>query len=512
MALKEEKDNIVVVADDNAVAADKLISMFEKTGMGEALPFKTVFNKEGGAYRVYMDDATDEDNSYGKVLSIKDDKGDELDLSKALKLATNITVGITSWDEDDEVFTGTLSVFKEEGIVDSKMDSIPTEIMKEINKKMSEGIKESNRFAVEDRVRYMLDNCVNLKDISDVIAYWDVDRINEWGMRIPTYYVDPELKTKVDAGKAGLISRAIQSYLIGAPKILKGPKSTGKNTCINTIVWLFGDKVEEHTFTQQDSLPDLISSESTDNSASQKLKAIDTSILSEANKIRMKHSSDATLPYTTDEDQILLADALFKQLSAEAASVHLIHEYRAFARWLLDTSGHTCFVADELNMADANLLVGLLHPILDGSITEYDIPGRGPVPLSNHLMMFATMNVGYAGEQEGNPATRSRLGAFELAQPASIIDLLHSGDLPEKYYVQAAKFYDECRNAVGGNSAGELTDQCLNIRGIVRALVHVKRFEGRAKLKQALEDEVVTACDDEERPVLMTILNRTVNI
>ena len=41
-------------------------------------------------------------------------------------------------------------------------------------------------------------------------------------------------------------------------------------------------------------------------------------------------------------------------------------------------------------------------------------------------------------------------------------------------------------------------------------MVETKRFEGRTTLNQKLEDEVVTACDDTERPMLLTLLNKTV--
>ena len=198
-------------------------------------------------------------------------------------------------------------------------------------------------------------------------------------------------------------------------------------------------------------------------------------------------------------------------------------EKRAFAKWLLDPTGHCCLIADEMNMGDANLLVALFHPILDGSITEYAMPGRGNIPLAKHLMMFATCNIGYAGEQDANPATRSRFGAFELGQPKSIKPILHSAvahdttvkgiktELSEDYFNQTEKFYSACRRAASSSDAS-ITDQCLNIRGLVRALVMTSRFNGRLTLRQAIEDEVVTPCDDEERPQISMILDSTVSL
>lgn len=524
MAKKNTVYDITILADDYAVYADELINMLEnREDATKPLPFKTVFgfDQQSNKYRAYIDDASDPDNTYGIVDAIT--PAMTMEELKERLADSQISVAINSFSEDDECFHGKMTVSTDSAKVTKKLSSIPDEIIAELDKKMEEGIKPKFRTAVEARVKYMLDNYVNILDIIDVIRYWDVDCINNWGERIPTYYVDPNLENTHKQNKDGLVARAIQTYLVGNPKILKGPKSTGKNTAINSIVWCFGDSVEEHTFTMQDSMSDVISSEGTDNSAMERLRTISTSILADAEKIRLAHSNNPNLHYSKKEDEVLLAEALFKQLSAEAGAVHIIHEYRGFARWLLDSTGHKCYVADELNMADANLLVGLLHPILDGSITEYDIPGRGPVKLAKHLMMFATMNVGYAGEQDGNPATRSRFGAFELGQPETIKGILHSavksglqkkgieGDLPEKYYTQAEKFYFACKKATTGqDSVGDITDQCLNIRGIVRAMIETKRFMGRTTLNQKLEDEVVTPCDDEERPVLMTLLNRIV--
>lgn len=510
-----DKYDIQILADDFAAAADQIIELFDNKTDDKPLKFKTKFKAmSDGMIGAYVDDSTSEDNRYGKFKTIED-----VDVLRAEKLY-DVNVELHSWDEDSATFKGVILITRDSTIVEQKSNEIPDKLIKLIEKRIRNGIHPELREILEARVKYMLDNYVNILDIEDVINYWSVDCINAWGTRIPTYYVDPALETCHQAGEGGFISNAIQTYLMGHPKILKGPKSTGKNTAINTIVWLFGDKVEEHTFTMQDSFADVISSEGTDNSASEKLKTIPTELLADAEKIRLRHTLDPSLSYTDEEDQVLLAEALFKQLSAESASVNIVHEYRAFARWLMDTTGHTCFVGDEMNMADANLLVGLLHPILDGSITEYDIPGRGPIPLANHLMLFATMNVGYAGEQEGNPATKSRFGAFELAQPESIKPILHAAvkhdlqkyktvDLPEIYYNDAEKFYNACRSiAIGSNSS--ISDQCLNIRGIVRALVETARFNGRTTLREKIKAEVITPCDDEERMILIPVLTRTI--
>lgn len=508
---------ITILADDFSIGADTLINMLSDSQLKTA-SFKTLFTKgTDGKFRCHMDDTAD-DSCYGIVQKCG------FDLDKIVNSGvTNYSVKITNYDDETALFTGTLTVVLSDGTVIAPADGIPADVQAAIDKKMAEGIRPELKEAVEARVKYMLRNYVNTLDIQDVIAYWDVNCINQQGTRIPTYYIDPDLENLQRQGKSGIVSRAIQSYLMGMPKILKGPKSTGKNTLINSIVWLFGDHSVEHTFSMQDSFTDVIASEGTDNSASERLKTVHTDILADAEKIRIRHGSDPDMPYTPEEDETLLAEALFRQLSAESASVHIVYEYRAFAKWLLDPTGHCCLIADEMNMGDANLLVALFHPILDGSMTEYAMPGRGNIPLAKHLMMFATCNIGYAGEQDANPATRSRFGAFELGQPKSIKPILHSAvahdtaakgitaKLDEEYFNQTEKFYSACRRAASSNDAS-ITDQCLNIRGLVRALVMTSRFNGRLTLRQAIEDEVVTPCDDEERPQISMILNSTVSL
>ena len=511
-----KKINITVLADDFAYGYDKIFKLLKN----DISNFKVIISESNKVYRCYVD-AVITDNDIGKIENVPENIDDILNQDYSIK--------ITKLNSDDDRFNAELIYIQEKKIKTVKVDSIPEKFSKMIDSKISDGVLTELKPVLEARVRYMIQNHVHEDDIRDVINYWDANCINESGTKIPTYYVDPNLETSIKQNKSGIVSKAIQAYLIGNPKILKGPKSTGKNTLINSIVWLFGDKMEEHTFSIGDSISDVISSEGTDNSAVERMRTISTSLLAEAEKIKIEHSTNPSLPYSKKEDQVLLAEALFKQLSAEAGSVHIIHEYRGFARWLLDTSGHTCYVADEINMADANLLVALLHPILDGSIREFDLPGRGKIPMPKHLMMFGTENVGYSGEQESNSATKSRFGAFELGQPESILGILHSAvssglkkigitdDLNEKYYKQAEDFYFACKKAAqsGAESnygSGEISDQVLNVRGIVRAMIQTKRFFGRTTLNECLEAEVVCPCDDEERPMLNALLNKIVTL
>ena len=194
---------------------------------------------------------------------------------------------------------------------------------------------------------------------------------------------------------------------------------------------------------------------------------------------------------------------------------------------------------DEFNLADANLVGGFINPLGDGSTRTFEVPGLGSVPINPRFVICATQNDGYAGTEEQNEATMSRFKAFVLAQPESIADLLHAavaGELAkkkrlglmnesvampdEKYFKAAVAFYDACKYMVLGEGnnkfannnggIGVTTDTCLNIRGIVSAIAILANCKGCTTLSEELEDSVINICPEEERAVLLNMLNRAV--
>lgn len=350
---------------------------------------------------------------------------------------------------------------------------------------------------------------------------------------MPTEYIDPDQEKSIKAKEPTLIYRAVASFLMGYGKILKGPKSTGKNTFINWICWLMNVPSTEHTATMQDSRADYMASEVTDNTALETLRHMKVDLLAKKMVITVKALLMSVVNIITlgivkmelsEEDKEALAQLFLYDLAkAEAASVHIVYEYAALAKWIMQGG---VFILNECNMADANLLVGLLHPILDGSITSFPIPGVGDVPLGKNLVLYMTMNPGYAGETEMNEATKSRLGSYELAQPKSIRKILEKAvehelslygvttPLDSKCFEETVAFYDAINNIVNkGNQ--DLSDCALNIRGMVRAMSSYGRYLTAGlpglTLRSFMRDEVVTPCSEEERLVLETILNATIH-
>ena len=79
-------------------------------------------------------------------------------------------------------------------------------------------------------------------------------------------------------------------------------------------------------------------------------------------------------------------------------------------------------------------------------------------------------------------------------------------------------FYEGCRKAVTGDGLpgvdgrSTISDDCLNIRGLVRALTNMGIYgSNRTTLRQEITDHVITPCDDEERIGLSTLLMQSVS-
>lgn len=471
------------------------------------------------------DDGNDREKPFARIVSFQDETGKELtdeEVEKILKSEYSIDV----CDLGEDGGKAELNVTCEEvsptgGIV------LTPEILEVVQRRAKEGrLSEDD---LSERARAMIRGGVPKPFVVTVLESVDITRES---MRRPTEYVDPELDLTKKRHEPSLLYRALSSFLMGYAKILKGPKSTGKNTFINWVTWIMNVPQTEHTATLQDSRADYMASEVTDNTAVETLRHMKAELLAKKMVITIKALLMSIVSVVTlgivklelsDDDKEALAQLfLYDRAKAEAASVHIVYEYAALAKWILQGG---VFVLNEANMADANLLVGLLHPILDGSITSFPIPGVGDVKLGKNLVLYMTMNPGYVGEQDMNDATKSRLGAYELAQPNSIRKLLEkavehelenygiSEPLDESVYDAAVKFYDKVNETVKKGEK-DLSDSALNIRGMVRALATYGRFKDMpgVKVSTFLKDEVVTPCDSqEERMVLESILRAMVN-
>lgn len=398
------------------------------------------------------------------------------------------------------------------------------EVPKPVEDAAAEAVAAGVTTAEEAKARldYMMANRFNEGTMIKVIKYW---RAGYKGER-PTDYIDPALNKASDAGRNGVVARIVHKAMLGYMCLLRGPKATGKDTCINSIAWLLMLPKAEVVITRQTDAMDIFGSQVTDNSASDALDKIDTRMLANADIILAKHQATGlTGPLSDAEKEALLTKAMFDKLSAQAASVHIVHEVKAIVNCMVHGG---IYLIDEFNMGDSNLYSGFINPLGDGSTHEFDVPGYGPVPISDHFILMATQNDGYAGAEDQNEATMSRFRCFVMAQPESVSGILHSavkGEIKkkhltcampdEKYFKSASKFYDACKMMVLGQGSssfgdnagvGVTTDQCLNIRGIVSALTCVAEYGTDTSLAEELEDAVINVCTSDERPTLMQAL------
>lgn len=522
---KVYKAHTEAIMNDSCPFYEKAKALIEQG----AYKARTVAALQGAMVGLYVD-SPDQENLIGVVglnkiqLDGKDLTG-LADEKKAVREAAKnkqLVIDIDGINTD-----GSLQVTIHRQLAEAKVTvaAEATTISTAVQQAMDEAVKKGfAKEEVEQRVKYMLANCFPEATILHVIDYW---RPGYCEPR-PTDYIDPALATSTKGGRNGVVARICHKAMLGYMCLLRGPKSTGKDTCVNSIAWLLMLPKAETVITRQTDIMDIFGTQKTDNSASDALSKMDENVLAKANAVLASHKAPEEL--TAEERGSLITYALFEKLSAQAASVHIIHEVKAIVECL--TKGGI-FLVDEFNMGDSNLYSGFINPLGDGSTRTFDVPGYGPVPIDKHFVLMATQNDGYAGCEDQNEATLSRFKAFVLAQPESIEGILHAAvrgelkkkgltcaDPHDKYFKCAVKFYDVCKRQVLGegssnfgsnNGVGISTDQCLNIRGIVSALTCVAEYGDATSLSEELEDCVINVCPLDERSALMTALNKTVN-
>lgn len=151
-------------------------------------------------------------------------------------------------------------------------------------------------------------------------------------------------------------------------------------------------------------------------------------------------------------------------------------------------------VLDEGNTIRPEV-ASLLHSLTDES-RQIQIPGYGLVTRHAFSTLTLTMNENYMGTTKMNEATVDRFTPIQMAQPASIADILEEAvPTADKKDVKIAdKIYLQLKNKISGSNAqGTLEPDCMTIRGFVDAL----RAAPLLGLKNALMDNVADKPQDE---------------
>lgn len=278
--------------------------------------------------------------------------------------------------------------------------------------------------------------------------------------------------------------------------ILEGEKSVGKNVCWESIGWLLNRPIEQNTYSSRTTAGDTLGRPMTKPSDSGKL----------------------TPEYAAEFIAALKGEAaeggaqFLAELSHNMApNVEL--KQGALARALLTAEEHgTIYIADEMNLSDANMFSSLFNTLTDSHSKWYDISGLGKVEISRNLIIGGTRNpIGFVGTNVQNAATMSRFQVVRIKSPDSISELLeganYAGIIPaagvslSSLIKNASEIYDVFAEAVRGKT---VSDSCLNYRGFQAAIGEAL---AGMPLKDSIMDNVVYNAEDERSiPLLEDIL------
>ena len=320
---------------------------------------------------------------------------------------------------------------------------------------------------------------------------------------LKTMYVNTE---KGEKNPSRFFWQAVGNCATGDAFILGGPKSVGKNVFCETLAFLFNKEYFVIQLNENTSDGDVYGEKSTDNSAA---NAITWEMAMSAIKAQTLISQGKPV-----SDDLLKAAADFEFYKSQAASVKIIQALGVWVQWL-QRGG--IMVLNEMDMADANFFSQLVNMILDGT-GFMTVPGYGRVDVNPECVLIGTQNgTEYAGTNQQNSASISRFDKFILPQPKEVMNQLRSACkgqgfmVDDKYLIACNEFYKAVLKLTNMDGiAGTVSDTCLNIRGMVRALKAVDMYDGEVTLKERMKISVVNACSDDERPIIMQMLNEKI--
>lgn len=309
--------------------------------------------------------------------------------------------------------------------------------------------------------------------------------------RVPkTIYIDPDPESQTS-----LLALCAINIVIGAPLILEGDKSVGKNMCAETLAMIFNMPFDMATMTRSMTADDLFGTKSTDNTAS--------------NEMNEEMAREYMKAVRGETDYDAFQAARFEFLRAKAASVSIVQEHSSFVHWL-QNGGVYCL--NEMNMAEPNFLASFVNQITDGS-GFIDIQGYGRININPDCILIGTQNANYTGTCEQNDATMSRFACIQFDYPDSIRPMIESvvgkKRLASQYFKQVDDLYALLHTSV---QKGTLENSCLNIRGFCRALNAVAQIPGASSLKRQIQLHVINTCPLDERNMLEQFLNNKVTL
>ena len=491
--------------------------------------------KENGLYTLYVD-TVDDDHLYGFIKKAEGEGG-ELDDELTEQLMKDGNYKIELLSRSGASISGTLSILKPDVVMNGVTSGgISKELQKIIDEKVKAGIRTADE--IGECIEQMRLNHVDDLLITRVIKGY---RTYKKAVKKPNcMYVDPFLQSSLKKHEETLVSEILRSAVSRNGIIFEGEKSVGKNVCAEYIAWLMGMPVRLFTCSRQMTTSTLYGEKTTDNSALEVLKDFDPEMLRIAEQAMVQRTTLIQLYYRLKTNKTLPKEmsltrfleesmpeeftlalkkkAEYDKAKAEAASTNIVIEDSELIDWLTDGG---ILVLNEMNLCEPNLLASFLNPILDGT-GFLTVQGRGEIPINKDCVLIGTQNVDYAGCEEQNEATMSRLACERFMQPDSIEDLLVTSvaaklredgfegtKIDRTHIKQANKFYKACRDVV---EKGHISNAVLNIRGFVRALSAVYESGGYSRLKKQLELNVVNTCPLMEADMLRGVLTNHITL
>ena len=418
----------------------------------------------------------------GKVEAIID--GDAIGFVVDMKpeeIPVTYTCSVTGLGSSPSTFAATLEAEETEKTKGYVVSAFEEEIEIAVNN------SNLTKKEVEDRVQVMLDNKVPSSVIK--ITLHDYHEVEE--PHVPSAIYQNMRKE----GEISFLALSLMAAHNGQALIYSGEKSTGKNVCAETVAYCRGERFYRINFQKNMMLEDIFGSQTTDNSAAERLEVEKAKAL-----LKLK-----AYPSEMTDDELQLA-AEFEVDKAKSACIRLVHSKSDIIRWAEEGG---VMLYDEVNMANANILQQVMNSVADSEKVLL-VPGVGKIHLNEHCVLLAGMNPGYAGTMELNHATKSRCGFVNFEYSASIMSQLKANfnekEVSEKCYEACESFYKNLRKLIK-NHLIEST-YCLNVRGFVNALKNVATFKEATTLKAELITYVVNGCDEgSERDAVMQALD-----
>ena len=469
-----------------------LLEQVANLGEGMTLPHTIIcaYNEEVGKIVCYEEKVAKE-KEIGFVAEIKDNAGKKITKDDFIEiLKKSETNGrIMSAEVSAKKLFVDMYIEEKQIIVSGGTVVCSAEMENEISRIINEGI--SDRETIEKNIKVMRDNRVGDGRILNILRrYKKFDR-PAW---IPDAFycdVNPEQSKSI-------LNRALKAALSGHALVFIGDKSVGKNVCAETVACVLGMPYYFMSFDAYMTRDSVFGETTTDNEASKNIEYDEALAYVQAN----------VMPSSAKQETLEKA-AKFEYDRAKSSSVQIVRQYSELVKWA-QSGGVMMF--NEYNMGDANLKQMFMNPMLD-STRALDVPGIGLLRLHPDCVLICSANPGFVGEMAANGATESRLGHIEFPNATDITKQLKA-QLGENYV--AEKYFKECNDYYRAIKAmvGTISDQCLNIRGFIRALQGVYRDiqDGEeVNLADDIKIQVINGCPEEDRPNLILQLNEIVN-